>query len=80
MKLIKENISIYENDNSNIYNNYYIDYLKYINKQLKLEKFKKIEIIDNFIICKYKINKKNKKIRRLYSYEETKKETYYLKG
>jgi len=79
MKLIKENISIYENDNSNIYNNY-IDYLKYKNKQLKLEKFKKIEIIDNFIICKYKINEINKKIRRLYSYEETKKETYYLKG
>ena len=79
MKLIKENISIYENDNSNIYNNYYIDYLKYINKQLKLEKFKKIEIIDNFIICKYKINEINKKRRILNSYEEAIKETYYLK-
>jgi hypothetical protein len=39
MKSIKENILIYENDDSNNYKNYYIDYLKYINKQLKLKKF-----------------------------------------
>ena len=36
MKLIKENISIYGNDDSNNYKNYYIDYLKYANKKLKL--------------------------------------------
>ena len=80
MKLIKENISIYENDDSNNYKNYYIYYLKYTNKQLKLKEFKKIELKDNLIICRYKINDIDKDIRILNSYEEAKKEESYLKG
>ena len=80
MKSIKENISIYENDDSNKFKNYYIDYLKYTNKQLNLKEFKKIEIKDNFIICGYKINDIDKEIRILNSYEKAKKEESNLNG
>ena len=33
MKLIKENIKIYENDNKNNFKKYYIDWLRYMEKK-----------------------------------------------
>jgi len=77
MKIIKENISIYENDEKNNYKKYYIDILKKINNQLE----NKININfinlkgNNFIICEYNIKKDklNQPIGILNSYEEAKR-------
>ena len=66
MKLINENTSIYENDDNNNYKKYYIDYLKFINNKIKIEK---IKIIDyNYIIGEYE--NKNEEIRILNSHDE----------
>ena len=64
MKLIKDNLYIYENNSKNNYKNYYIDILRIMNNQLKN---KDINLIDlkqnNYIICEYDI--KNKDINKL---------------
>ena len=81
MKSINKNRSIYKNDDSINYKNYYIDYLKYLYKQFQLEEFKKIEFKDNIAICEYRINEINKDTRILNSYEEgNKDESSYLNG
>ena len=64
MKLIKENLDIYDNNSKYNYKNYYIDILRIMNNQLKN---KDINLIDlkqnNYIICEYDI--KNKDINKL---------------
>ena len=79
-KLIKENKSIYENDEKNNYKKYYIDILKKVNAQL--ENKLNINFInlkrDNYIICEYNIKKDkiNQQIQILNSYEEIKRKHY----
>ena len=77
MKLIKENISIYENDYQNNYKQYYINYLRYIEQIIKIKEMKKIELEEkkennNYFISEYKIKKEeiNKSIKILNSFEE----------
>ena len=75
MKLIKENISIYDNDNKNNYKQYYIDILKNINEQLQNKyQINFITLKENNIICKYhtKTNELNKPIQILNCYEKVK--------
>ena len=80
MKLIKENITIYEKDCKNNYKEYYIDYLRYLEKIIKIEKMKIIhldekKVNNNYIISEYNIKKDeiNKPIKILNSYEEEEK-------
>ena len=40
MKLIKDNITIYENDDMNNYKRYYINFFKYINEKVNINFFK----------------------------------------
>ena len=83
MKLIKENLDIYDNNSKYNYKNYYIDILRIMNNQLKN---KDINLIDlkpnNYIICEYDIKNKDinkslflfiEPIRILNCYEEAKK-------
>ena len=77
MELIKDNISIYQNDEKNNYKKYYIDILGNLNNQLE----NKLNIIylnltgNNYIICEYDIKKDklNQQIQILNSYEEVKR-------
>ena len=77
MELIKDNISIYQNDEKNNYKKYYIDILGKLNNQLE----NKLNIIflnltgNNYIICEYDIKKDklNQQIQILNSYEEVKR-------
>ena len=87
MKLIKENISIYKNDNKNNYKEYYIDYLRYMEKRIKIEEMKIIDLEGNkgnynYINCEYHIKKNeiNKPIKILNSYDNIKKEVKWLDG
>ena len=59
MKLIKENMFIYENDMKNNYKKYYIDVLYIMNERIKIEK-NKINIIDLSINNNEIINSTNK--------------------
>jgi serine/threonine protein kinase len=59
MKLIKENMFIYENDMKNNYKKYYIDVLYIMNEKIKIEK-NKINIIDLSINNNEIINSTNK--------------------
>ena len=90
MKLIKENLDIYDNNSKYNYKNYYIDILRIMNNQLKN---KDINLIDlkqnNYIICEYDIKNKDinkslfffiEPIRILNCYEEAKKEHPALIG
>ena len=89
MKLIKENLDIYDNNSKYNYKNYCIDILRIMNNQLKN---KDINLIDlkqnNYIICEYDIKNKDinnllyffiEPIRILNCYEEAKKDHSYLK-
>ena len=77
MQLIKDNISIYQNDEKNNYKKYYIDILGKLNNQLE----NKLNIIylnltgNNYIICEYDIKKDilNQQTQILNSYEEVKR-------
>ena len=88
MKLIKDNITIYKNDYNNNYKEYYIDYLRYMEKRIKLEEVNIIELEKkkkgnfNFISCEYNIKKDkiNKPIKILNSYENAKKEEKWIGG
>ena len=81
MQLIKENISIHQNDEKNNYKKYYIDILGKLNNQLE----NKLNIIflnlkgNNYIICEYDIKKDklNQEIQILNSYEEVKRKHPY---
>ena len=87
MKLIKENISIYENDNKNNYKEYYIDYLRYIENRINIGDMKIINFEgkkgnNNYICCEYNIKKEeiNKPIKIFNSYESAKREDKWLDG
>ena len=77
LKLIKENINIYDNDSNNNYKKYYIDILESINIQLQ----NKLNINflnlneENNILCEYNIKSEelNKSIQLLNSYENVKR-------
>ena len=59
MKLIKDNINIYDNDSSNNYKTYYINYLEIKNKMLEFNT-NIIELNENnynYIIYEYDIKK-----------------------
>ena len=81
MKSIKENELIYINDIDNNYKEYYIKYFEKMNKILKHNEIKLINLNLNEIICIYDFQKSlndkddnlNKSIRILNCYEETKK-------
>ena len=77
MRIIKENNSIYNNDDKNNYKKYYIDYLNKLNKKIEIEE--NINIINlgkKEILCKYNIKKEELKneIQILNCFEEVKKE------
>ena len=77
IKSIKDNSSIYNNDDKNNYKKYYIDILGKLNNQLenKLNKIYSNLIGNNYIICEYDIKKDklNQQIQILNSYEEVKR-------
>ena len=91
MKLIKENNSIYDNDLLNNYKIYYLDYLKLMNEQIKIEE--NIKLIDlnnieeeitneNFIIGEYYIKEENLKdeVQILNCFEQSKNKESWLTG
>ena len=82
IKLINKNISVYEDNSTNNYKNYYIDYLKFINEKLKINEIKIIELkkennSNNYIICEYEI----KENRILNSHDEAcREDKWFYKG
>ena len=58
IKNIKTNNSIYDNDSSSNFKNYYINYLVFINKKIKILNLD-IHILDIYNYCFYDINKDN---------------------
>ena len=77
MKLVKENITIYENDSKNDYKKYYIEVLERINFQLQNKlNFSFLNLMEeNNILCEYNItnDELNKSIQLLNSYENVKR-------
>ena len=79
MKLIKDNKTIYENNEENNYKKYYIDILEKLNNQLENNLNINFINLKPYIICEYDIKKDkiNKPIQILNSYEEVKRKEPY---
>ena len=81
IKLNKENCDIFENDNSNNYKKYYIDYLNFINKKLEIDdKIYIMKLKENYILCNYEIKEDNELIQILNCFEEVNKENPNIEG
>ncbi len=85
MKLIKDNSTIYDEDNKNNYKNYFINYLKTLKDNLLIDgNLYPLNILENnnYIKCEYEIKDEdiNKEIQILNSFEEYKRQNQYIRG
>ena len=83
MKIIKENINIYDNDDKNNYKKYYINYLNKLSKEIEIEEeINIIKLRKKEILCEYNIKEEElkNKIQILNCFDEVKKENLNIIG